>query len=564
VTCGARVARPRTLAAHHHELIVQSHIRAGLGSHASAMKHIRKLFSRSTARDDTASAGPSNAAQRHEGATLLPRRLSRDGGPRPRTSIEPAGGPDSVEVLRHTRSPVTSTGVSLVRHRPVVDERHEPAPMLLRGTPASGEHGDLGAQPLPRPQLPPLITPSDQFVDDVIDALGSLPTNVLDWDQDQEGFATRWLMRMVNHHAGMSPQPRRRADALIRTHLDRLLMAVDHTASAAQKDVLANAVLQSATDPTVHFDRKTLHVGLLFVARDHFGDLIGTLDADGRAPALLRKHAVPLLRAYRGELARLQAANIQPTTPQWDHMVLPLLVEAQNAATPGLELKLFTMRRLVEHVAQQQDRASESIGILDFGAWSALGRGHTATVHVSTSPDRHPRVTILDSYGSPAAAATPLFNNLPPGSHIVPVFLRTLKAQECVISAVSNAKKTNDHRAAVAALFGETDGSPIGSVVLHKTVFGPEVLPLAFFKHSQQRSTLKLLAETSARSGLHDARNDRVNKDNKTIFERWDVHQVQRRDPKDWSEWATYSASIEAKRMTFIDQALRHFGERAV
>jgi hypothetical protein len=529
------------------------------------MKHLRKLLGSSRARDDSAPASPSTAHQRQDGTTLLPRRASRtDGRPRPRTAIEPPGGHHSVEVIRNTQGPVSSAGVARLRHGPLVDKQPETASTLRRGTPAAAEHGDLGLQPLPRPQLPPLILPSDAFVDDVVDALSSLPANVLDWDQDQEGFATRWLMRMVNHHAGMSPQPRRRADAVIRTHLHQLLMAVDHTASAAQKDVLAKAVLQSATDPTVHFDRKTLHVGLLFVARDHFGDLIGTLDADGRAPALLRKHAVPLLRAYRGELARLQAANIQPTTPQWDHMVLPLLVEAQNAATPGLELKLFTMRRLVEHVAQQQDRASESIGILDFGAWSALGRGHTGTVHVSTAPDRCPRVTILDSYGSPGAAATPLFNSLPEGSHIVPVFLRTLKAQECVISAVSNAKKTNDHRAAVAALCGVTDGKPIGSVVLHETVIGPEVLPLAFFKHSQQRSTLKLLAETSTRSGLHDALNDTVNKDNKTIFERWDLHQVQRRNPKDWSEWATYSASIEAKRLTFIDQALRHFGEPAV
>ena len=122
---------------------------------------------------------------------------------------------------------------------------------------------------------------------------------------------------------------------------------------------------------------------------------------------------------------------------------------------------------------------------------------------------------------------------------------------------MATAKKIADHRSAVDDLYLKSEAvESSNGVMQHATIAGADVLPLAFFKHSQSRKTLDRVAEAGEHSGRHNARSDKINKRGRTIFQHWDEHARQSaQDPS-----ATFNASIEPKRLKFVEQAIEHYG----
>jgi len=451
--------------------------------------------------------------------------------------------------------------VEVIRSRPAA-----PAPIPVaaptKGTPGrSAAQGASLGPPKPRETIAPLVTPSQRLVDEVTSRLAELPAAESQWSEQHKAQAVGQLLPLLTARAGMLPQTRAKADALLQRHLTLLLRSVDEGTGTAPRNALIDVALQLLGDAAVPFSEKAGRIDALMRQREHFLDQIRTADDAGRAPAALRRHALPLLTAYRRELMRLQAADQQPSGADWDNLVLPLIIEAQNARTEGLNAKLFTMKQLARRMQEGQHQTVEHIGILDFGATSFLGSGHHAAVHASTAPDRPPRVTVLDSVSDPSPM-TELERTLPPSSRIVPVHLQTQKAEECVIYATAAAKKVADHRDVVNDLHSKSEPRQYGEVFVHRCIPGPDELPMDFFKHSQSRKTLDRLAAVGQESGRHDAHADAVNKKGQTIYQRWDEHRVERPRVSGSPQMVTYSASIEPKRLAFIDQAIAHFSAR--
>jgi hypothetical protein len=399
------------------------------------------------------------------------------------------------------------------------------------------------------------------IVDQVAASLAGLPRSDIDWTDDQKASACQQLLSLLAARAALSPQSRAKADAMLQPRLPLLIPSANDSTSKAQKDALADVALGALADPNVPLDLKRATIEPLMLNRAQFSQQIRTAGDDGRAPGVLRQHALPLLTAYKHELERLKAANLQPREWEWDALVIPLIIEAQNAKTEGMDAKLFTQEQLAQLVSQSGQQACQRIGLLDFGAASTLGEGHHAAVLASISPGRPPRVTVLDSFAEPEMSLFSLIDGLPDGSEFVPVHLKTQKAKECVIYAMATAKKIADHRNAVDSLHTKSEPMPnrINSKRLHNSISGPDFLPLAFFKHSTSKNTLFDLAEVGQSSGRHSAKTDAVNKNDRTIFQRWADHKVDRPNLNQPGKVATYSASIEQKRRQFIEQAIDHF-----
>jgi hypothetical protein len=286
-------------------------------------------------------------------------------------------------------------------------------------------------------------------------------------------------------------------------------------------------------------------------------------DGQGRAPAVLRQHALPLLRHFEGELARREQANEQFGTP-WENLVLPLLVESQNALRPGLDLRIATPKQLGQQVVEavKANKATDSIVILDDQILA-----HRAAAHVVTDPQVPPRIAILDSFEDPRHLANQMLGKmgkLAKHSFVQPVHLETQNAYSCNIFALSAAKKIADHRDSVHTMYEPMTNPPQGTrraVGLQPTLKGTQTsLPPAFFKHSDSRKTLERLEASSAERGIELSETP-VNKRGGTgenILERWDRHSVIRPHETE-DRMVTYSASVEEKRRDFVAKAVKHF-----
>lgn len=390
------------------------------------------------------------------------------------------------------------------------------------------------------------------------------------WTSSQRSRAVDHLSRLLAGRADMVATTREKADTVLRRHLVLMLDSLDGVARTAHKNALTAFALGELANRDVPFADKGQLVHLLMVKRERLRDQLRRPDEGGRAPALLREQAVPLLRVYREELGRLQAANLQPRLPEWDNLLLPLLLEAQNARTEGLDAKLLAHDQLVRHVKKNRKKESSSIGIFDFDPLGPHGSGHHCAFHISTSSSRPPHITFVESMRldvqDPSEALNPAeLNELPKGSRIVPVNLGVLNAMDCVIYSLSTAKKIADHGDLVNDLWKKSGVARESlGVRIHHPIDGTRELPLLFFKHSQSKGTLDMLAQVGQATGRHDAHNDQVNKVNKpepgqTLFQKWDAHRVDRPKPDNPQEISTYSASIEPKRRLLVDQAIDHY-----
>jgi hypothetical protein len=391
--------------------------------------------------------------------------------------------------------------------------------------------------------ITPLTVGPESAADDVAEFLGTLHPDSFFWEDEQKEEAVRRLTELAVQD-GVDPE----VDALVWPHLPMLLGAVDADTPVETRTALVDSALRHLEAPAPDYDAalaKGFTAQALQLRRFHFADLLRP-GPDDTTPPLLRQHALPLLRAYQADLQALEAGNVQPSKAAWDCVVLPLLVEGQNARTPGLQVKLFTKGQQVQYVADHAHHDHERIGILDFGKDDVMGPAHHCAIHDRTSPNLGPRVTLLDSFTNPAFGIADAVLAFPPGTRVTPVCLDTQVAQECVIYALSMAKKIHQYPGAVNAL-PEVDAGPPETAAgrsLRAVIQDPRVLPPAFLKHWQRGSTFAGLPP--------DVTQAVVNKKGQTFAQRWDANRVTR-------DGATYSASIEKKRLQFVEQAIEHF-----
>lgn len=107
--------------------------------------------------------------------------------------------------------------------------------------------------------------------------------------------------------------------------------------------------------------------------------------------------------------------------------------------------------------------------------------------------------------------------------------------------------------------FGRRERRNVESVVGQTVLKPSQVLGPAFMKHAQSRNAVEqYLAERSV--AQRDAMSVSVNKHGQTLLQRHDAHRVFRMHKNDQGMRSAfeYSASIELKRIQFIDLAIKH------
>lgn len=338
------------------------------------------------------------------------------------------------------------------------------------------------------------------------------------------------------------PMPDTRPDPV---QLANRLSEVGPRTSSLERILVVEDALLYLADLSVDFEAKARIVTGLS-ANAHLK--LREMDDAGRAPNVLRKHARPLLAVFSAELQRLDEVNEQPRTQHWDALVLPLLVEAQNARTNGLHATIRGPESLARALAQDAGAAHERIGILETS-------GHFAAFHYLTQPGKPPRLCVIDSYEDPSNAVKRIAGHTGCPVNAVPVLLKTQNATECAVYALATGKKIHANLDSVNALY---DGQP----GVRALVKGWEQLPVDFFKQTQSLRPLHSL-ENAQQLSLDGVP---VNKGGEDAYERFDRHTVYRDQLSQYGTTQTvnYSASIEAKRRTFVQQAIVHFGGTAV
>lgn len=277
------------------------------------------------------------------------------------------------------------------------------------------------------------------------------------------------------------------------------------------------------------------------------GPMLRQADAEGKAPAILRRHALPLLRGYQAYLQQLQSANARTCCPGWDNLLLPLLIESENAMTPGMNCRLRTAVEFANCIKQAWNEAttSDSVFVIDHA-------GHRAAAQLSAEASRPPRFAILDNWHYPSAALKNILSHMDgDGVTGVGVDLNTMigRVSDCSIQALATAKNIAADQPAIDVIYG-----------LDPIAQSPRAsLPLKFFKHVVTRFQLDDLVASRP-----DAKGSAVNKKQPAvdIAARWEAHQVVRADAigqcADHSV-IPYSASSEVKRRFFISRAILHF-----
>ena len=281
-------------------------------------------------------------------------------------------------------------------------------------------------------------------------------------------------------------------DAVVRTMGSALAR---RTLTEQQKDKLVHQLLDKlVSEGMVGSDALVVNVLLNRV----FSQQLREPDPDGRAPRVLRQHALPLLQS------KARANN-----------------------------------------------TFEGTFILD-------DQGHRVAVHAMNRPGMSPRFAALDGFFDPATRYLPRVQNsdalLRQRGDAVPVTLGIQEGQCCTILSLSIARKIVDHPNAVKRLYAPLDAPAAAArpnLGIHPTVpAATSGLPPAFFKQSQGRTVLTSLPPSDQQAP--------VNKGKETLLTRWQRHSVTRIDPM-WNTTATYSGSVEIKRLEIVQEAIRHF-----
>lgn len=335
-------------------------------------------------------------------------------------------------------------------------------------------------------------------------------------------------------------------DAVVRTMGSALAR---RTLTEQQKDKLVHQLLDKlVSEGMVGSDALVVNVLLNRV----FSQQLREPDPDGRAPRVLRQHALPLLQRWKEDLLQLRRNNVEPPT-NWDPLLLPLLIESENARTPGLGLRLVTVPELGKLLGDKAraNNTFEGTFILD-------DQGHRVAVHAMNRPGMSPRFAALDGFFDPATRYLPRVQNsdalLRQRGDAVPVTLGIQEGQCCTILSLSIARKIVDHPNAVKRLYAPLDAPAAAARPnrgIHPTVpAATSGLPPAFFKQSQGRTVLTSLPPSDQQAP--------VNNGKETLLTRWQRHSVTRIDPM-WNTTATYSGSVEIKRLEIVQEAIRHF-----
>ncbi len=275
-----------------------------------------------------------------------------------------------------------------------------------------------------------------------------------------------------------------------------------------------------------------------------------TPDTDGRAPALLRSVATPLLQLLGNELDRLRAQNVQPRLKHLANLVLPLLIEATNTKN-RTSIRLLSQQELLPVLKRVANGGEDEVFILDTGRHRAAGLAWMRA-------EGHVCIAILDSFRDPNDVARELARTSSvPGTAVIPVYLKTQRATECSTYALDAACKIckGRNKDKIKAVWS-------GSPGVQATVNGALELPLAFHKHAQTRNLLnEVFAGKSPREAAQLASKP-VTRYGEGIELHYELKEVSRparlgRAPD------TYSASIEDRLRSMVKKAAAHFASAA-
>ena len=304
-----------------------------------------------------------------------------------------------------------------------------------------------------------------------------------------------------------------------------------------------------------------------------------------------QREAIEKLTEIRQRFSALLAANWAPDKIdiEFDKLVLPFAVAAENARTPGLNLTLLAKSGdlkgwLADAACPAEGKRAifqlpvpgEHVVAVDVRRRD--GRTSMLLIEPPTADNDH--VEGFDSYLLPA-----LEKLIPLGTTLTMLALGTQKANSgCHVFALSAASKLADQRVALDVLHDRNlNGQPLKTQLGRnagqlagnnriRLLDGTGVLPAGFVKHSQSGTTLQKWLDASP----PELADEMVNRKGMTLHARHGAHATTRysqlslesrlKEEEGKSGGALAhslapkrtSTSIEMKRLTYIDRAIDH------
>lgn len=310
-----------------------------------------------------------------------------------------------------------------------------------------------------------------------------------------------------------------------------------------------------------------------------------------------KSEALDRLEQVKGHFKALSEGNWSPgpTDDQYDAAVLPVMVAAENARSPGLQLRLLPPEQ-------------------DFATWLKQERPSNARV-MFTIPGHGPHNVAADirRVGGKTSVLVieplsfvgetrkryeettlpQLKKSLGPNVSLSVLTLDTQKStNDCRIFALSAASKLADSTAMLDAfhrqnlsgssiktssggkaevLAGDGKSSLLGRLAGQRKIRvldGKGIVPATFVKHSQSSTTIANWSKANARA----ATDTKVNKAGQSLSDRTDSHKVTRYDKPVHTQFMrenlpeievaikalAFSDSIEKKRLVYLDRAIAH------